>query len=131
MHSEKIFFSRLYTHKYFNTTISRITVLWYNATTCMYGNVHEMLYVLSHADTSHLRIIKRSLLDITDWQGLGLELDMDDSLLEDIDRDKGGDVEKCKAAMLHAWLLSGRATKSSLVEALGLIGEDEIAAKIV
>ena len=53
------------------------------------------------------------------------------SLLEDIDRDKGGDMEKCKAAMLHAWLRSGRATRSSLVEALGMMGEDEIAAKIV
>ena len=56
---------------------------------------------------------------------------MDYSLLEDIDRDKGGDAEKCKAAMFNAWLKSGRATKSSLVEALGMMGEDEIAAKIV
>ena len=56
---------------------------------------------------------------------------MDYSFLDDIDRDKGGDAEKCKAAMLHAWLQSGRATKSSLVEALGMIGEDDLAAKIV
>ena len=56
---------------------------------------------------------------------------MDYSLLEDIDRDKSGDVEKCKAAMLHAWLKSGNATKRSLVEALGMMGEKEIAAKIV
>ena len=78
-----------------------------------------------------MRIIKRNLRDLTDWQGLGLELDMDYSFLEDIDRDKGGDIEKCKAAMLHAWLQSGRATKTSLVKVLGLIGEDDIAAKIV
>ena len=56
---------------------------------------------------------------------------MDCSLLEDIDRDNGGDAENCKAAMLHAWLQSGSATKSSLVEALGMIGEDNIATKIV
>ena len=54
---------------------------------------------------------------------------MDNSLLEDIDKEKGGDLEKCKAAMLHAWLQSGRASKKSLVEALGMIGEDDIAAK--
>ena len=78
-----------------------------------------------------MRIIKRSLCDLEDWQELGLEWDMDYSLLEDIDRDKGGDTKKCKVAMLHAWLQSGRATKSSLVEALGMIGKDEIAAKIV
>ena len=52
-------------------------------------------------------------------------------VLEDIDRDKGGDLEKCKAAMLNAWLQSGRDKNSSLVEALGMIGEDDIAAKIV
>ena len=54
---------------------------------------------------------------------------MDSSLLEDIDRDKAGDTEKCKAAMLRAWLQSGRASKSSLVEALGMIGKDDIASK--
>ena len=63
---------------------------------------------------------------------LGVELDVDYSLLDDIDRDKSGDVEKCKMAMLHAWLRSGRVTKRSLVEALGMIyGEDDVAAKIV
>ena len=56
---------------------------------------------------------------------------MDYSLLDDIDRDKDGDAEKCKAAMMHAWLQSGSATKSSLVDALGRIGKDDIAASIV
>ena len=53
------------------------------------------------------------------------------SLLDEIDRDRGGDIEKCKAAMLNAWLQSGSATKSSLIDALGMIGEDAIAAKFV
>ena len=66
-----------------------------------------------------------------EWLALGLELGMDYSLLDDIDKEKGGDAEKCKAAMLHSWLQSGRATKSSIVDALGIIGEDEIAAKLV
>ena len=56
---------------------------------------------------------------------------MDYSFLDDIDKDKGGNEEKCKAAMLFVWLQSGKATKSSLVHALGVIGEDDIAAKIV
>ena len=54
---------------------------------------------------------------------------MDFSCLDDIDRDKGGDAEKCKTAMLHAWLRSGKATKSSLVEAVGMIAKDELAGK--
>ena len=56
---------------------------------------------------------------------------MDYSLLDDIDEKKGGDTEKCKAAMFHAWLQSGTATKSSLVDALGMIERHDLAAKIV
>ena len=80
---------------------------------------------------SHLRIVSRGLQGLTKWTALGVELGMDYSLLDDIDRDKGGHVEKCKMAMLHAWLRSGRATKSSLVQALGMIGVDDIAATLV
>ena len=56
---------------------------------------------------------------------------MDYSLLADINKEQGGDTEKCKAAMFHAWLQSGTATKSSLVEALEMMGRDELAAKIM
>ena len=48
--------------------------------------------------------------------------------LDNIDKNQGGDVEKCKQAMLHSWLETGRATKSSLVAALTEMGEDSIAA---
>ena len=78
-----------------------------------------------------MRLISRSLHNFKEWLALGLELGMDYSLLDDIDKEKGGDAERCKAAMLHSWLRSGRATKSTLVDALGIIGEDGIAAKIV
>ena len=84
---------------------------------------------MSLLDTSHLNIIKTNLHDLTDWQRLGLAMGMDDSFLDNIDREKGDDTEKCKTAMLHSWLQSGRASKNSLVTALGDIGEDAIAAK--
>ena len=78
-----------------------------------------------------MRQISRSLHNFKEWLALGLELGIDYSLLDDIDKVKGGDAEKYKAAMLHSWLQSGRATKSSLVDALGMIGEDDIAANLV
>ena len=81
------------------------------------------------SDPSHLNIIKTNLHDLIDWQRLGHEIQMDDSFLDSIERDKGSDTAKCKVAMLLAWLQSGRATKSSLVTALGIIGEDAIAAR--
>ena len=79
---------------------------------------------------SHLFAIKKSLRGLTDWQELGLALGMEYSLLDSIDRDKGGDVEKCKTAMLHSWLETGTATKSTLVAALAEMDEDSIAAKL-
>ena len=75
-------------------------------------------------------IISGSLHGLSKWEELGIELQIDYSLLDSIDRDNSGDAEKCKQAMLHCWLQSGRATKSSLVAALGEIGEDDMAAKI-
>ena len=82
-----------------------------------------------HIDASHLIIIRRSLHHLTDWIGLGLELGIDYSALESIDQKKGGDLEKCKTAMLHSWLKTGQATKSSLSAALTEMGEDSFAAK--
>ena len=81
-------------------------------------------------DTSHLGVIKRHLRGLTDWLELGLDLGIEYSLLDNIDEDKGGDVEKCKTAMLHSWLETGKATKTSLVATLTEMGEDGIAAII-
>ena len=88
---------------------------------------------LFHAllDASNLFAIKRSLRGLTDWQELGLALGIEYSLLDSIDNDKGGDVEKCKTAMLHSWLKTGKATKSSLVDALREMGEDSILSKLL
>ena len=91
----------------------------------------EWLCSLSfHIDPSHLPIISQSLHDLSNWKDLGLKLKMEYSFLDGIESDNGGDTEMCKTAMLHCWLQSGRATKSSLVTALGMIGEDAMAAKI-
>ena len=85
---------------------------------------------LAFLDTLHLLAIKKSLRPLTDWQELGLALGMDFPFLDNINKNQGGDAEKCKAAMLHSWLETGKATKSSLVTALTEIDEDSIAAKI-
>ena len=80
-------------------------------------------------DGSHLGAIRRSLRHLTDWIGLGLELGIDFSILESIDKDKGGNLEMCKTVMLNSWLKTGQATKSSLSAALTEMGEDSFAAK--
>ena len=55
---------------------------------------------------------------------------MDFPFLDNINKNQSGDAEKCKTAMLHSWLETGRATKSSLVAALTDMDEDSIAAKL-
>ena len=89
----------------------------------------ELILSLALLGTSHLFAIQKNLRGLADWQELGLALGMEYSLLDSIDRDKGGDVEKCKTAMLHSWLETGAATKSSLVDALTDMDEDSLAAK--
>ena len=90
----------------------------------------ELLLFLVLLDTSHLVVIKRSLRGLTDWLELGLELEMEFPFLKSIDKSHGDKLEMCKTTMLHLWLESGRATKSSLVDALREMGEDGIADKL-
>ena len=67
---------------------------------------------------------------LTKWKLLGLALGMDFPSLNNINKSQGGDAEDCKAAMLHAWLETGKATKSLLVAALRKMGEEGIASKL-
>ena len=50
--------------------------------------------------------------------------------MERIDKEKGGDLDKCKTAMVHQWLQSGSATKSTLMAALTVLEESSIASTI-
>ena len=55
---------------------------------------------------------------------------MDFNFLKSLKNSYGGDVEMCKTAMLHSWLETGKATKSSLIDALTGMNEGSIAAKL-
>lgn len=78
-------------------------------------------------DTSHLADIRRCVQDLMDWEGLGVELNLDFLLIERIGKDKGGVVSKCKTEILCSWLRTEKPTKSSLVAALRRMGENAIA----
>ena len=90
----------------------------------------ELVPFPSLIDNSQLVAIKRSLRGLTDWLGLGLELGMEFPFLQSIDKSHGGNLEMCKTTMLHSWLETGNATKSSLVAALREMGEESIAGKL-
>ena len=75
--------------------------------------------------------IERSLHGLTDWRRLGYELGLKNSSLNSIGKRHGNNVEKCKAAMLHSWLKTGKATNGKLVNALRRMGEDNVVDKLV
>ena len=74
-------------------------------------------------DPSHLILIVRDLHSLTDWPGLGLELGLDYADLESIHEKTDGNVDKCKTAVIEQWLLSGTATKTTLMETLRALDE--------
>ena len=69
-------------------------------------------------DPSHLLIICKSLRDLLNWRDLLINLNMEESLLEAIAMDYGGDANNHGNVLLLWWLHSDRATKSSLVAAV-------------
>ena len=82
-------------------------------------------------NTSDYVAIERSLHGITDWRRLGDELGLKFRFLNSIGKRHGNNVLECKAAMLHLWLKTGKATNGELVNALRRMGEDNVADKLV
>ena len=69
----------------------------------------------------------RSVHSHEDWKGLGRRLDLHHADLERIDKSNGGNLAKCKTALIHHWLHSGRATKTALLDAINVLEESSIA----
>ena len=88
------------------------------------------LNLSSRADSSPLSTITRSLHDLTDWQGLGVNLGLDYTDLETIGKKNGSDLDKCKTALIRQWLHSGHVTKSTLMAVLKNLGDSSIASTI-
>ena len=63
---------------------------------------------------------------LKDWKGLGCKLGLHHTDLERIDKNNGGNLAKCKTALIHHWLHSGRATKTTLLDALNVLEEGYI-----
>ena len=51
------------------------------------------------------------------WRRVGIQLKLTGEALDIIERDRAGEENRA-IAMLHQWLISGRATKQALVDAL-------------
>ena len=57
---------------------------------------------------------------VSHWRRIGVELELTHDKLDIIQRDRES-VEDCAADMLNKWLISGKATKQALMEAVQLV----------
>ena len=66
-----------------------------------------MYFVSNHAGSSDADILKQILRDtkeVTAYYSLGIQLDIDTSYLDQIEKDYGGDTERCKIEVIKFWL---------------------------
>ena len=65
------------------------------------------VYVSNHADSSNpviLRQILSATQEVTGYYSLGIQLGIHTSYLDQIEKDYGGDAERCKIEVIKFWL---------------------------
>ena len=64
------------------------------------------------------------LIEVTEWYELGLQLGVDDTELEEIEKNNRGNLRACRENMFQAWLrITPNRSYQELVEALVTVGE--------
>ena len=103
-----------------------------------YKFMHTTLFFKFSTGIDKLADVRRLLMNVVEWQALGLELGLLYPTLKKIRKEQREDVEDCKIEMLAAWLLQkdivsqkGVPTWSVLKKALKQIGENELAEKFL
>ena len=73
-------------------------------------------------------LLEEELQSITDWQGLGLQLGLENYILQQIMIDENYKVARCRRSMLSKWLKSvPTASWLDIVHALAKMGEYTLA----
>ena len=90
--------------------------------------------------TGDLNDVCKAVSDCVEWNGLGLELGLKHSTLQEIEIDKRGKNSHCRRDMIAAWLRNskkdkvmkkGRPTWKQLIQALKNIGEISLGEEIM
>ena len=68
----------------------------------------------------------------SDWENIGIQLDVEDSDLKQVKADNSGDSKACLREMLRMWLsrVDPPPSWSAIVEALDNLGHQDIAQRI-
>ena len=113
---------------------------WFICRSTRNGSKYVYMYalnlMLSFTGIAELKNVLRLLKDIVDWEDLGLELGLEYSTIERIEKDYRGQVNSCMRKMLACWLRKeDESVKSTswkhLIDALSVIGKADVANNIV
>ena len=74
-------------------------------------------------------LMKELKVAASDWEDVGIELELEDSYLKQIKSDNSGDCKVCLREMLRMWLsrVDPPPSWSAIVEALDNLGHEDIA----
>ncbi len=79
----------------------------------------------------NIKNLSNILVEVVNWDTLGINLNIKSYKVEEIRRNKNGDVTMCKMALIDHWLRSDvKASWEKLVEVLEQMGEADTAQKI-
>ena len=84
----------------------------------------------SKSAISELKVLLRELRRVAnEWEDIGIELDVEEGQLRQINADKGGDSKACLREMLRVWLsrVAPPPSWSAMADALDTLGHQDIA----
>ena len=80
-----------------------------------------------------LKVLLRELRRVAnEWEDIGIELDVEEGQLRQINADKGGDSKACLREMLRVWLshVAPPPSWSAMADALDTLGHQDIATRL-
>ena len=80
-----------------------------------------------------LKVLLRELRRVAnEWEDIGIELDVEEGQLRQINADKGGDSKACLREMLRVWLshVAPPPSWSAMADALDTLGYQDIATQL-
>ena len=80
-----------------------------------------------------LKVLLRELRRVAnEWEDIGIELDIEEGQLRQINADKGGDSKACLCEMLRIWLscVAPPPSWSAMADAIDTLGHQDIATQV-
>lgn len=77
-----------------------------------------------------MKQLDTELCEVNDWFILGIQLGVEDHVLQRIEKEKNNDIARCRIDMFSEWLRAGNSNWLNIVEALKNMRKVKLAEKI-